>query len=61
MSWTTNAPIRFQLGTIALWNLFFKRGVVNGNDPALQLIKQAAPKQFEDLTSAPLPATMEKK
>jgi len=59
MSWTHNAPIRIQLGTVALWNLFFKRKTINGNDPTLQLLKTASPRQFDDLTSAPMPATME--
>jgi hypothetical protein len=58
---THNSPIRFKLGTIVLWNLLTKRKVVDATDPTLNLIKQAAPKQFEDLINAPLPATREGK
>jgi hypothetical protein len=63
MSWDNNAPIRFQLGTIALWNLFFKRGTIDGNNPALNVIKDSlvGARQFEDLTKAPLPVSMEAK
>ena len=62
MSWDNNAPIRFQLGTVALWNLFFRRGVIDGNSPTLKVLQESlvGARQFEDLTKAPLPVSMVK-
>lgn len=59
MSWDTNHTLRFKLGTVALWNLLTKCRVIDGTDQTLALIKTHAPEQFEDLTKAPLPTTME--
>ena len=62
MSWDNNAPIRIQLGTVALWNLFFRRSaVIDGNNTTLNMVKNSlvGARQFEDLTKAPLPVTME--
>lgn len=56
MSWTSNAPIHFRLGTIALWNCLTRRVVKN--DTTLDLLKKAAPALFEDLINSPTPATM---
>lgn len=58
MSWNTNAPIRFKLGTVAIWNLLTRR-VVKGSDKTLSLLKERAPALFEDLVKSPTPATME--
>lgn len=62
MSWDNNAPLRFQLGTIALWNMFFRHGTIDGNNSALNLVKSSlvGARQFDDLTKAPLPVSMEK-
>lgn len=60
MSWNSNAPIHFKLGTTALWNLLTRR-VVDGSNPTLGLLKETAPALFEDLIQSPTPATMEKK
>lgn len=57
MSWTSNTPIRFRLGTLAMWNLLTKR-VVNLKDPTLSYLKEAAPALFEDLVSSPRPTSM---
>lgn len=59
MSWNSNAPIRFKLGTVAIWNLLNRRVVKN--DVSLGVLRGAAPAFFEDLISAPTPATLEGK
>lgn len=60
VSWNSNSPIHFKLGTVCLWNLLTKR-VVDGADPTLGLLKRTAPALFEDLIQSPTPETMEKK
>lgn len=57
MSWTNNSPIRFKLGSVALWNRLTKR-VVDLRDPTLGFLQKHAPEQFKDLVEAPRPATM---
>lgn len=58
MSWNSNAPIRFKLGTIAIYNLLTRR-VIDGSDPTLGLLKERAPALFQDLIESPNPTTME--
>ena len=60
MSWETNHPIKFRLGTTAIWNRLTKR-TVDLRDGVLQKLAEAAPILYKDLTEAPLPTTMERK
>ena len=60
MSWETNHPIKFRLGTICIWNRLTKR-TVDLRDGVLQKLQEAAPILYKDLTEASLPTTMERK
>lgn len=57
MSWHNNSPIKFKLGTIAIWNRLTKR-VVDLRDPTLGFLQEAAPAVFKDLIEAPRPIAM---
>ncbi len=57
MSWESNAPIRFQLGSIVIWNRLTKK-TVDLRDGALTQLQKFAPEQFQDLMSAPRPFAM---
>jgi hypothetical protein len=57
MSWTSNAPLPFRLGTVAIWNKLTKR-VVDLRDPTLGFLKEVAPALFEDLVTSPRPTAM---
>jgi hypothetical protein len=57
MSWEVNSPIKFRLGTIAIWNRLTKR-VVDLRDPTLGFLSEAAPILFKDLVEAPRPVSM---
>lgn len=57
MAWDSNQPIRFQLGSIAIWNRFTK-GTVNLRDGVLTQLQKWAPEQFEELMTAPRPKAM---
>ena len=57
MSWATNSPIRFHLGSVALWNLLTKTNI-DLRDGVLTKLAEAAPALFKDLVEAPRPATM---
>lgn len=68
MSWTSNAPIRFKLGTIALWNLLTQKRTIDAQSPTLGLLKSSFERmadvtpgvtnEFEDMTTRPLPTTL---
>jgi len=57
MSWAVNNPIRFKLGTIALWNALTKN-TVDLRDGTLQFLQEAAPAIFKDLVESPRPVSM---
>jgi hypothetical protein len=57
MSWATNNPIRFHLGTVAIWNRLTK-STVDLRDGTLQFLQEAAPALFKDLVEAPRPVAM---
>jgi hypothetical protein len=57
MSWATNNPIRFHLGSICIWNRLTKR-TVDLRDGTLQFLQEAAPALFKDLVEAPRPSAM---
>ena len=57
MSWHVNNPIRFHLGSIALWNLLTKTNI-NLRDGVLTRLAEAAPALFKDLVEAPRPVSM---
>lgn len=71
MSWTSNAPIRFKLGTIALWNLLTQKRTIDAQSPTLGLLKSSFERmadvtpgiinEFEDMTTRPLPTTLERR
>ena len=57
MSWATNAPLRFRLYDICLWNRLTKR-TVDLRDGTLTFLQEAAPALFKDLIEAPRPVSM---
>ena len=57
MSWATNSPIRFHLGSIAIWSCLTKTNI-DLRDGVLTKLAEAAPVLFKDLVEAPRPATM---
>ena len=57
MSWATNNPIRFHLGTLAIWSCLTKTNI-DLRDGVLTKLAEAAPALFKDLVEAPRPATM---
>lgn len=57
MSWATNAPIKFRLYDIALWNRLTK-STMDLRDGTIQFLSEAAPALFKDMVEAPRPATM---
>jgi len=64
VSWNSNAPIKFKLGTVAIWNLLTRRiidGSNNRHGVTLGLLRGIAPALFEDLITSPTPTTMENK
>lgn len=60
MSWNSNAPLHFKLGTIAIYNRLTKR-TVDLRDGVLAQLQDAAPALYKDLVEAPCPATAETK
>lgn len=59
MSWNSNAPIKFKLGTIAIWNKLTET-TVDYRDGVLSKLAEAAPALFKDLVESPKPTSMEK-
>jgi hypothetical protein len=57
MSWHNNAPIKFRLGTIAMWNRLTAT-TVDLRDGVLQKLQEAAPALYKDLIEAPRPEAM---
>ena len=57
MSWHVNNPIRFHLGTLAIWSCLTKTNI-DLRDGVLTKLAEAAPALFKDLVEAPRPATM---
>jgi hypothetical protein len=57
MSWNSNAPIKYKLGTIAIWNRLTK-STVDLRDGVLSKLQEAAPALYQDLISAPRPNSM---
>jgi hypothetical protein len=57
MSWETNHPIKFRLGTVCIWNRLTKR-TVDLRDGVLQKLQEAAPILYKDLIEAPRPTAM---
>ena len=68
MSWDSNAPIHFKLGSIALWNLLTQKRAIDAQSPTLGLLKSSFERmanvthgvrnEFEDMTTRPLPTTL---
>lgn len=54
MSWATNAPLKFRLYDIALWNRLTK-STVDLRDGVLTRMQEVAPALFKDLIEAPRP------
>jgi hypothetical protein len=72
MSWDSNAPIRFKLGTIALYNLLTQRRAIDAQSPTLGLLKAGFERlaevhaysvrnEFLDMTTRPLPTNLERR
>lgn len=57
MSWHNNTPIKFRLGTIAIWNRLTK-STVDLRDGVLQKLQDAAPVLYKDLIEAERPTAM---
>ena len=57
MSWATNNPIKFKLGTLVIWNRLTKNNI-DLRDDVLNRLQAAAPAFFKDLIEAPMPTTM---
>jgi hypothetical protein len=58
VSWHNNTPIRFHLGTLAIWARLTKN-TVDLRDGVLQKLQDSAPALYKDLIEAPRPTTME--
>ena len=57
MSWANNSPIRFYLGSIAIWSRLTKTNI-DLRDGVLGKLQEAAPALFKDLIEAPRPVAM---
>lgn len=57
MSWNSNSPIHFRLGTLAIWSRLTK-STVDLRDGVLQKLQEAAPALYQDLIEAERPVSM---
>ena len=58
MSWNSNAPIRFKLGSVALWNIMQKSHINKRDYATLAYLSERASAFYKDLSEAPRPVAM---
>ena len=69
MSWTSNAPLHFKLGSVAMYNALLGRRTVDLKSPTLGILKASFDRmvgvnagivnEFEEMTSRALPASLQ--